>query len=249
MSETRVCRTCGIEQDLVGSFPLAQKSYRIDCKICINQKAAERRKFRNKRKAIIRASIAEKTCTGCLETHTDVSKWFSPNDDSRDGFAPRCKLCYRKKVNQRRKAIVKNKSYTFAFNKTCYICKTTYGNAYANFIRDASCIDGLLNHCNTCKNAKNAKHRAYKLQATAPWADNQAIAAMYTKAAELTKSTGKSHHVDHIDPLKSKLVCGLHVAENLQVIPADINMSKSNKFRPYRYCFLTNATYYFDLEG
>lgn len=40
------------------------------------------------------------------------------------------------------------------------------------------------------------------------------------------KCTGIEWHVDHIEPLKGKDVCGLHIWNNLQVIPKIINLQK-----------------------
>lgn len=38
--------------------------------------------------------------------------------------------------------------------------------------------------------------------------------------------TGIEWHVDHIEPLKGKDVCGLHIWSNLQVIPKLLNLQK-----------------------
>lgn len=61
-----------------------------------------------------------------------------------------------------------------------------------------------------------------------PWAVESAILKLYAKARKLERETGVAHEVDHIYPLTSRHVCGLHVAENLQVIPASVNRRKKN---------------------
>ena len=52
----------------------------------------------------------------------------------------------------------------------------------------------------------------------------------YNLAALRQKLTGIAWHVDHIIPLHGALVSGLHVPENIQVIPAVVNMRKNNKW-------------------
>lgn len=81
-------------------------------------------------------------------------------------------------------------------------------------------------------NADGKKHKAAKLNATPKWANQFFIEEAYHLAQLRTEATGFKWHVDHIVPLQSKLVCGLHVEFNLQVIPASQNCSKKNRYWP-----------------
>lgn len=71
-----------------------------------------------------------------------------------------------------------------------------------------------------------------RVLATPPWADFDAIRAVYREADRLSLQTGVKYNVDHIVPLNHPRVCGLHVAWNLRAIPAGPNMAKSNNWCP-----------------
>lgn len=84
-------------------------------------------------------------------------------------------------------------------------------------------------------NADTAKRRIAKMHRTPAWLtvdDLWMIEQAYDLAALRTKLFGFSWHVDHVFPLQGKKVSGLHVPNNLQVIPWVDNVSKSNKFLP-----------------
>ena len=88
-------------------------------------------------------------------------------------------------------------------------------------------------HCakhNARRQHESAQRRAAKANASPPWADHVAIRTVYERAGEIQRATGRKVHVDHIVPLRGRVVSGLHVANNLQIISAQENMRKSNKF-------------------
>jgi hypothetical protein len=82
--------------------------------------------------------------------------------------------------------------------------------------------------------AKQAKRRSSAIQATPAWANDFFIKEAYALARLRTKIFGFKWHVDHIVPLNSGTVCGLHVEHNLQVIPGSSNLVKSNRFWPHQ---------------
>ena len=67
------------------------------------------------------------------------------------------------------------------------------------------------------------------------WRNEFFIEEIYDLAARRTALKSGGHdkwEVDHIVPLRSPLVCGLHVENNLQVIPANHNRMKGNRIWP-----------------
>ena len=81
-------------------------------------------------------------------------------------------------------------------------------------------------------NARIAKRMAKKFLATPLWADRVAIEAVYEEASRATQETGIRYEVDHIVPLQSNIVSGLHWEGNLQVIPKAENIRKLNRHWP-----------------
>lgn len=76
--------------------------------------------------------------------------------------------------------------------------------------------------------ARRRKHR----EATPKWLSRKQkseIRQLYQIAITMTQTTGEQYVVDHIVPLRSHEVCGLHVPWNLRVITQEENLKKSNK--------------------
>lgn len=82
-------------------------------------------------------------------------------------------------------------------------------------------------------NANASKRRAALLQRIPVWQtefDELKIKCIYSVAAMLSKVNNEPWTVDHIIPLQGKIVSGLHVPSNLQVMRARENEAKRNKY-------------------
>lgn len=142
--------------------------------------------------------------------------------------------------------------------KYCHKCETL--KSVKEFYKCKGRKDGLQTCCKACKleqnkkwydnntehhnewmrqhskanrwmyNARDMRRKAAELQATPSWADEDQIKRIYALRQKVSERTGVVHHVDHIVPLQGKNVCGLHVENNLAIIPAKMNLSKGNKY-------------------
>lgn len=175
--------------------------------------------------------MTTKTCKTCgiekqLEDFTKVKR-------NADGHSGSCKICDNKKKlatpEQLRERYLRWKEKNPTRAKEYYEAKKldeTYKQKQKeNTIRYRKNNPGWMA-------AQCAKRRAKQLQATAGW-DTELTEFLSEEAHHLRglrdASTGIIWNVDHIVPLQGKEVRGLHVWNNLQVIPKRLNVQKLNR--------------------
>jgi len=182
-----------------------------------------------------------KVCTKCRE-EKEIERFYK-NSRKKDGLNNQCKLCdaeYRYKNRDKlrdyareyrtvhREKLVQYLKMDRVINKekrrlAVKIKKENHPDLFKLYSK----VDYEKNKERYFHN--NAKRRARCKNATPKFADRNKIRDIYRLASTMTKITGVLHHVDHIIPLRGKLVSGLHVEWNLQVIPAKENLKKHNK--------------------
>lgn len=147
-----------------------------------------------------------------------------------------CSLKKEQNLRRAREWRKKNKSYCKEFRKIKRI-KEQEAIPNAGKIRYAKNKERLreLAKINRKKHkariiAANKKRRHSKALRVPSWANLKAIDNIYKDRERISIETGIEHHVDHIIPLQGKIVSGLHVENNLQIISAAENLSKKNKF-------------------
>lgn len=164
----------------------------------------------------------------CAKCHTEVSQ-------EQLGNISWCKPCYNewrrgwrknnpdKVQGQERRALQRDPDRRHRYDKNSYLRN-----------RDKRIAKSRLWNVNNKERfaAREAARRASRQMATPSWADEAAIHSVYRWAGLLSKQSGKKYEVDHIVPLKSDFVCGLHVQHNLQILPKSENVSKLNRRWP-----------------
>jgi 5-methylcytosine-specific restriction endonuclease McrA len=136
--------------------------------------------------------------------------------------------------NERRKAKPKSEAAKAAgrryYEKNKALVKAR-ANARPETERSSHKLKYKQAHPELYKALTSVRKRRHR-EATPKWitaAQKLEMRKLYLTAMQLTKVTGVRHVVDHIVPLISPVVCGLHVPWNLRVITQDENLKKSNK--------------------
>ena len=159
-----------------------------------------------------------KQCNKCNK-HKELSEFYD-HKKNKDGKSYTCKPCHNKLRKQ-----------YYQQNKDREI-KLASEWAKANSDKHREYYKQYY-YSNRAKEIARCRQKQLKRNNNIPiWADTLEIQKIYDEAQRLTQQTGILHHVDHMIPLQGKLVSGLHVHTNLQVLPAKENLSKSNTYDP-----------------
>ena len=174
-----------------------------------------------------------KQCNKCGEVKelTDFHKHINAKD-RRQSSCILCHRAYYKKYCKVNSEIARVRSREWYRNNTEKAKATSKSWRQTNPEKDAANTKAWRKANPAKVTAKKAKRRASKLLRTVSWANTKAIKDIYAEAKHLEKETGIVMHVDHIIPLRGKLVSGLHVETNLQILTWHDNLCKSNNFKP-----------------
>ena len=169
-----------------------------------------------------------KKCRACAveKPHTE----FHRKSVLKDGLATYCKTCCSEKQKAMRAAFGErwrardNARYTDKRAKQMREYGAQYYKANKSLISER--LSKYQKHNLHKYAAWNAARYAAKTLATPKWVDLEKIKFVYEKAAQL------GFEVDHVVPLQSPIVCGLHCESNLQLLSRTENVTKGNRHWP-----------------
>lgn len=229
----KTCTSCKQEKPITDFYKAKHGKYGKAslCKVCSQQKNKKR----------IFTFDPEKfgeniTCSVCKEAkHHSM---FNNDKIIRNGKSSLCKDCLSNIKAQKNNVPEANYESKFRLCSTCGEEKPGL-----EFNKRKAGKGGLCSQCKECDSkyrkgnphistAIAARRRSIKKKAIPKWYDKEKVDAIYAECAITTKETGVMHHVDHIVPLQSKWVCGLHTIENLRIITATDNQHKLNSHWP-----------------
>ena len=224
-----VCSKCGVAKPQ-DEFKLVRGQYRPTCKECHNRKQlAWARANKERRSAIMHKSYAKSIGKNPDECHhpdwhgkRSVEEVRRVESEQKRAYYQRHRLSLLPKVKARAEKKKESiRTYQSAWN-------SIPGNRERKNIKVREWRASNLSRVNELSNAR----RARKLRAQPRWLNTVHLAQiqeMYDIAQCRSMQTGIKHHVDHIFPLQHKMLGGLHVPWNLQVLEGRENLRKHRR--------------------
>lgn len=241
----KTCKTCGVQKPLEAfakarvpagkSAPRGGMGVSAYCNYCKAEKRspgihARREAEENKRQQLFAEGLKE--CTKCKAIKPKGE--YNVRKKSPDGLMQKCRECCR--------------TYATAYRADNTDCHKAY---YAenkdkrseefkqwrqeNSSRRAEYMLSWSRANSAQRNESHMRWQACRKTATPKWANREKMVEFYKLAERMTAETGVQHHVDHIYPLQSKQVCGLHCEANLNVITQFENIQKLNRMPTEEY--------------
>jgi outer membrane usher protein FimD/PapC len=173
-------------------------------------------------------TLTMKICKSCQE-HLNVLEFYF--NKSKNRYFSECKKCNIKRSSSW------NKKHEIKYKLNCKKHKEDNPELYKQYKRkdyiknnDSYKSYGLKyrasQHGKSLRLSLNRKRELDKIQRCPKWLSQEHL----DQIKEFYKNRPEGFHVDHIIPLRGKIVSGLHVPWNLQYLPAAENLTKRNKF-------------------
>lgn len=205
------CRTCGSLKNFSEFYKRSADKPYLDCKACEKEKQNQYRQ------------------QNCTDIKARMYAWRESNKD----------VLTAKRNAQRAELNQKSRDAYYADVEKSRARARTNTAKYREKNRDAERVRNRERmRANYKKYYESGKHRWTEQRARRRaqekkilWSDAAAIKNIYA-AAQKMRESGIKCHVDHIVPLKSNIVCGLHVLENLVIVDAFDNWTKGNRYWP-----------------
>jgi len=165
-----------------------------------------------------------KLCNKCGETKTLTS--FGVQKRSKDGLQYYCRVCRAEHQQLNKESISKYRKSHYKENsaKISERKKELYPRYKETISRyQEANKDNISNYWKSNRGMRNYHYNKYRaVEATPNWVDHEWLKLIYIHCP-------KGYTVDHIIPLQSDIVCGLHVPWNLQYLTPVENSKKHNK--------------------